>query len=59
MELRNLLSITNENTNMYIHYEDNIVSYYDGRNSIDEYYNDFIVVQQWMENNSLHVEITK
>ena len=57
MKLADILSITNEGTNVYVHQEDTIVSYYDGKNSIDEQYNDSEVISQWVEKDGLHIEI--
>lgn len=57
MKLENLLSITKEDVNVYVYQDGEIVSYYDGKNSIDMEYNNSEVVTIWAENNNLHIEI--
>jgi hypothetical protein len=57
MKLEDILSITSESTNIYIHQEDKIVSFYDGKNSIDNIYNECEIVTMWTESNGLHIEI--
>lgn len=57
MKLESILSITNPSTNVYIHQDGEIVSYYDGKNSIDLELNDNEVIKQWIEKDGLHIEI--
>lgn len=57
MTVSDILAITSESTNVYLHYEGEIVSFYDGKNSIDEKYNDSEIVTMWTESNGLHIEI--
>lgn len=57
MKLGNLLSITKEDVNVYVYQDGEIVSYYDGINSIDMKYNNSEVITMWTENNNLYIEI--
>lgn len=57
MKLENLLAITNENTNVYIHQNGEMVSFYDGRNSIDTIYNNNEIITVWTNQDGLHIEI--
>jgi len=57
MKLESILAITSESTNVYIHQDSEIVSYYDGKNSIDEQYNNLEIVTMWTERDGLHIEV--
>lgn len=59
MKLESILSITNESTNVnVIDYDTNeIISRYDGKNSIDIELNEKEVVSQYIENNELYIVI--
>lgn len=59
MKLESILSITNESTNVdVVDYNTNeIISRYDGRDSIDTELNDREVVSQYIENNELYIVI--
>lgn len=59
MKLESILSITNESTNVnIIDYNTNeIISRYDGKDSIDSELNEKEVVSQYIENNELYIVI--
>lgn len=57
MKLESILSITNESTNVnIIDYDTNeIISRYDGKDSIDSELNEKEVISQYIENNELYI----
>lgn len=57
MKLESILSITNESTNVnIIDYDTNeIISRYDGKDSIDAELNEKEVISQYIENNELYI----
>lgn len=57
MKLESILSITNESTNVnIIDYDTNeIISRYDGKDSIDTDLNEKEVISQYIENNELYI----
>lgn len=59
MKLESILSITNESTNVnIIDYDTNeVISRYDGKDSIDSELNEKEVVSQYIENNELYIVI--
>lgn len=59
MKLGSILSITNESTNInVIDYDTNeVISRYDGKDSIDTELNEKEVVSQYIENNELYIII--
>lgn len=59
MKLEDILSITNESTNVsVISYEtDKVISRYDGKDSIDTALNEKEVVTQYAKNNELYIVI--
>lgn len=57
MMLLDVLEMMDENTNVNVLLMGDIVTYYDGKNSIDEWYNDYKVIGMFVENNTLNIEI--
>lgn len=59
MKLESILSITNESTNVnVVDYDTNeIISRYDGKDSIDTDLNEKEVVLQYIENNELYIVV--
>lgn len=57
MLLRELLACTNENTKINVMLNDELVTNYDGKNSIDTIYNDYSVSNITCEDNTLIIEI--
>ena len=58
MKLIDLLSITDESTNVNVYdLEGNKVAFYDGKNSIDEEYNEIEVYRISAKSNSLEVTL--
>lgn len=57
MKLESILSITNESTNVNIvDYDTNeVISRYDGKDSIDTELNEKEVISQYIENNELYI----
>lgn len=57
MKLESILSITNESTNVnIIDYDtDEVISRYDGKDSIDTELNEKEVISQYIENNELYI----
>lgn len=59
MMLIDILSVIDENKKTLLLLNDKIVSYYDGKNSIDTVFNFFRVSKISTENNNILIEITK
>lgn len=57
MKLESILSITNESTNVnVVDYDTNeVISRYDGKDSIDTELNEKEVISQYIENNELYI----
>lgn len=57
MKLESILSITNESTNVnVVDYDTNeVISRYDGKDSIDTDLNEKEVISQYIENNELYI----
>ena len=59
MMLIDILSLIDENKKTLLLLDNKIVSYYDGKNSIDTVFNSFRVSKISTENNNILIEITK
>ena len=58
MKLIDLLSVTNENTNVVLFSSNNkVLDIYDGKNSIDNIYNDYKVIEINHTSNDLEIVI--
>lgn len=58
MKLIDLLSLTNENTNVNVYdLEGNLISLYDGKNSIEEEYNEIEIHNIKVNNDMLEITI--
>lgn len=58
MKLYELFEVIDDYTNVYVRYYDDIISQYDGRNSIDERLNGWDVIGiEPMDSNSLVVDV--
>ena len=58
MKLIDLLSVTNENTNVVLFSLNNkVLDIYDGKNSIDNFYNDYEVIEINHTRNNLEIII--
>lgn len=57
MLLEELLVVCDENTIVNVVLNGEVVSRYDGRDSIDEEYNTYIVQNQYIDNNELYIVV--
>jgi len=57
MMLMEVLEVMDENKNVNVVLMGDVVTYYDGKNSIDEFYNDFKVIGISAEDNTIVIEI--
>ena len=57
MMLMDLLEVIDENKNVDIKLYDEVVTYYDGKNSIDDFYNDFRVLEVTTDSDKIVIEI--